>query len=224
MAFSNLKLSSLLLLLTAALAFAIGCNQCAQDGDGDATYCEDCDETAIASVDYSMAEPGEVLEIKSETDFANFINSNQIAIVKFGAEWCGPCKSLDPHFDKMAGYFQVSGLSFARIDVDRLNGIAREYGVSGIPDTFIFIGGKVYTHVVGNGPASIANAINSVCQQTISVEEAQKETRLEDELWGDEPAPEDAPAEEATPAEEVAPTEEVAPEATPVEEEATTVE
>lgn len=209
MTFSKTKLSSVLLLAT--LALVCGCQPQQPSGEQDcdeAQVCEEAIEEVAASVDYSMAEPGEVAVIKNDVEFANFIKNNEIAVVKFGAEWCGPCKALDPEFDKMAGYFQVSGLAFARVDVDQVPTVPHQFGVSGIPDTYIFYNGQPYTHVVGNVPASVANAINSVCQQTVSVEEAQselqKDENLEKELWGDEQsaAPEDATTEAAEPAAE----------------------
>ena len=143
------------------------------------------------AVDYSKAEPGEVTTLSTEEAYRAFIKDHEIAVVKFGAEWCEPCKKLDPEFDKMAGHFQSSGIAFARVDVDELQSVAKELKIDGIPDVIIFYNGKTYNSVVGNDPASVASAIDSmrqVTKPTKEVAEAVKKANepLEEELWKDE--------------------------------------
>ena len=142
-------------------------------------------------VDYSSATPGDVATISTEEAYRDFVKNNEIAVVKFGAEWCGPCKALDPEFDKIAGFFQTSGMAFARVDADELNGLANEIGVSGIPDVRIYYNGNPYNSIVGNYPDSIANALESMRQTTKPTSEVADSVKnpnapLEDELWGDE--------------------------------------
>ena len=143
------------------------------------------------SVDYTSSAPGDVATIATEEAFRDFVKNNEIAVVKFGAEWCGPCKALDPEFDKIAGYFQTSGFAFARADADDLNGLAKEIGVGGIPDVRIYYNGQPYNSVVGNYPDVIANALESMRQATKSTTEVadavkKQNAPLENELWGDE--------------------------------------
>ena len=143
------------------------------------------------SVDYSKAEPGEVTTLPTEESFRAFIKDHEIAVVKFGAEWCGPCKKLDPEFDKIAGHFQSSGIVFARVDVDELQSVANELKIDGIPDVIIFYNGQTYNRVVGNDPVSIASAIESMRQDTKPTKEVADAVKkanapLEEELWKDE--------------------------------------
>ena len=35
-----------------------------------------------------------MVEIKTVEEFDNIISKNNIVVVKFGAEWCGPCKTF----------------------------------------------------------------------------------------------------------------------------------
>lgn len=40
--------------------------------------------------------PGKVLHMKNRGELASFVKSNDYVIVKIGAEWCGPCKRIEP--------------------------------------------------------------------------------------------------------------------------------
>ena len=63
-------------------------------------------------------------------------------IKKYGAEWCGPCRKLDPILDEIDSEF--SDVEIQRIDVDDLatseEGVQelRDLGISGIPVMFIY--------------------------------------------------------------------------------------
>ena len=63
------------------------------------------------------------------------------AIVDFYADWCGPCKIMAPAFEKVAG--KISGVKFAKLNVDGNQEIAGRYGVMSIPTTIVFKNGVV---------------------------------------------------------------------------------
>jgi thioredoxin len=67
-------------------------------------------------------------------------------IVKFGAEWCGPCRMLDPELDRLAGEGRVS---VVKIDVDKRPDLSRHFGVSSIPDVYLFNKGAPVAHQRG---------------------------------------------------------------------------
>ena len=45
---------------------------------------------------YFSIMPGKVYHMKNRSELANFVKSNDYVIVKVGAEWCGPCKRIEP--------------------------------------------------------------------------------------------------------------------------------
>jgi len=69
-------------------------------------------------------------------------------VVKFGAEWCGPCRKLDPELTRLASSLSGRG-SVVRIDVDQHRDLARHYGVSSIPRLIVFYHGQVLADRVG---------------------------------------------------------------------------
>ena len=62
--------------------------------------------------------PENVITEMSKTDFVNAINDNKGAlIIKFGAEWCGPCKTIEPLvYDLMSKV--PSTVTCAALDID----------------------------------------------------------------------------------------------------------
>ena len=49
-------------------------------------------------------------------------------LVDFTASWCGPCKMIGPYFEELAGKFP--GVVFVKVDVDDLDDVAAECGLS----------------------------------------------------------------------------------------------
>ena len=69
-------------------------------------------------------------------------------LVDFWAEWCGPCKAIAPILDELSG--EVAGkLKIAKVDVDKNQKIAGDFGVRAIPTLLIFKGGVVQEQMVG---------------------------------------------------------------------------
>ena len=52
-------------------------------------------------------------------------------LVDFTASWCGPCKMIGPYFEELAAKFQ--NVVFVKVDVDDLDDIAAECGISAMP-------------------------------------------------------------------------------------------
>lgn len=79
------------------------------------------------------------------------LESSKPVVVKFGAEWCGPCRSMDeaieelrPKLGSKAGFFIVN--------IDQKPELFRHYGSgSGIPQVMIFDKGKVVASQRGFG-------------------------------------------------------------------------
>lgn len=76
----------------------------------------------------------------------NTILYNMKRVIRFTAEWCGPCKSYAPIFDEVAK--ELTDVEFLVIDVDSdTTGAAAEYQVRSIPLTVIIDESDVTKHV-----------------------------------------------------------------------------
>lgn len=70
-------------------------------------------------------------------------------LVKFGATWCGPCRSLDATLDGMAPKLEGK-VKVVRVDVDEHPNLAAAFGVGAIPHTFLLRDGRVLADRLGN--------------------------------------------------------------------------
>ncbi|HBU79614.1 MAG TPA: thioredoxin [Muricauda sp.] len=74
-------------------------------------------------------------------NFANLINSDQLTLIDFSAEWCGPCKMLAPILKQVKDEMGNS-LKIVKIDVDKNQSLANTYQVKGVPTMIFFKNGK----------------------------------------------------------------------------------
>lgn len=88
-----------------------------------------------------------MIEIKTIEDFENYSTNTDILVLKFGAEWCGPCRSLKPILEKLSN--NIENVLFAEADVEEAEELAGQFGVMNIPVTFIFKGGEMVDRIVG---------------------------------------------------------------------------
>lgn len=89
------------------------------------------------------------------------LQSDQPVLVDFWAEWCPPCKMLEPIVDEIASEYQGK-LRVARLNTDFNPEIQMQYGIMGIPTLILFKGGEPVERITGFKPkAKIVGKIES---------------------------------------------------------------
>jgi thioredoxin 1 len=98
----------------------------------------------------------------TESDFDEKVLRNQKPVfVDFSAEWCGPCKTIEPFIDELAAEYN-GAVSFVKIDTDKNPGLATAYGVRSMPTFIMFKNGEQAGFLVGVNPNKIRDMINKV--------------------------------------------------------------
>ena len=83
-----------------------------------------------------------------DATFPAAINNHPIALVEFGAPWCGPCRQIQPALNKLVEEYG-DDVAFYQINIDDAPGLGSTYAVSGIPLVALFVAGEVQGTLLG---------------------------------------------------------------------------
>lgn len=74
-------------------------------------------------------------------NFNALIDSDQLVLIDFSAEWCGPCKMLAPIL-KDVKHELGDSIKIVKIDVDKNQPLANKFQVRGVPTMMLFKKGE----------------------------------------------------------------------------------
>jgi len=83
-------------------------------------------------------------------DFEDTISKNDIVLVDFWAEWCGPCKRFGPIYEKASE--EYGDIVFAKLDTDANQELSGALGIEGIPTLMAFREGVLVFNQAGALP------------------------------------------------------------------------
>ena len=82
----------------------------------------------------NAAATNEVVDI-TLAEFESFKQTNDLVLIDFWAEWCGPCRTMGPIIDKLAPDFE--NVKFVRVNVDEVPEVAELFEVRSIPTFYM---------------------------------------------------------------------------------------
>ncbi|KAL6857828.1 hypothetical protein ACO1O0_005271 [Amphichorda felina] len=102
-----------------------------------------------------------LVNIGSAAEWQSLLSGTNVVIADFYADWCGPCKMIAPHFERLAKeHSRPKKVAFAKVNVDNQSTIAQSNGVSAMPTFKIFHNGNCIETIKGADPSALSAAIS----------------------------------------------------------------
>lgn len=96
---------------------------------------------------------------------ANFqtevLASNQLSVIDFWAEWCGPCRAIGPVIEELSKEYSGK-VKVGKLNVDENPQVSMNYGITSIPAILFVKNGQVVDKLVGAQPK--ANFVKKIEQ------------------------------------------------------------
>lgn len=88
------------------------------------------------------------------------------SIIKFGADWCGPCKMIDPILDQLSEEYGEK-IDIYKIDIENENALANAFNIKSIPSVlFIPMEGQPQMMVGGLPKEKFTDGIKEILKVT----------------------------------------------------------
>jgi thioredoxin 1 len=90
--------------------------------------------------------PSEPIHVSGQDDLDDAVQQYDVVLADFYADWCGPCKMLEPIVESLAA---ETDAAVAKVDVDANQRLAQQFGVQGVPTLVLFADGEQAEQMVG---------------------------------------------------------------------------
>ena len=92
------------------------------------------------------ATAGEPVHVESEDHMQELVAESDVVLVDYHADWCGPCKMLEPTVEEVAS---ESDATVLKVDIDELQTLAQSRGIQSVPTLEFYANGERAGRVVG---------------------------------------------------------------------------
>jgi|SRR6056297_3352614 len=99
------------------------------------------------------------VEIASREQLTEIIDANKTVLVDFYADWCGPCKVMEPVVETIAERADES-VRVVKVDTETYPEVADDAGVRGLPTFVVYEGGEAVDRHLGIvDPETLGSAV-----------------------------------------------------------------
>jgi len=94
---------------------------------------------------------GSTKAVTDATFVSDVLQSDKLVLVDFWAEWCAPCRKVEPLLEEIATDM-AEKVSIVKLNIDENPETARAYRVMSVPTLTVFKGGQPVNSVAGARP------------------------------------------------------------------------
>ena len=94
-----------------------------------------------------------MINILEDTDeFRSYLSRNEYVLVDFFADWCEPCRWLEPVLEEIVSRISVP-LEILKVNTDKHISLTHEFGLKSVPVLILFRNGELIWRMNGFLPA-----------------------------------------------------------------------
>lgn len=82
------------------------------------------------------------------------LESDQLSMIDFWAEWCGPCRAIGPIVEDLSKQYEGK-VNVGKVNVDQNPQVSMQYGITSIPAILFIKGGQVVDKQIGAVPKAV---------------------------------------------------------------------
>ena len=105
-------------------------------------------EAKMRKMTTEASKPVESMVELTEENFQAYSNASKPLLVDFWAEWCGPCRVMEPVVERLAKKY-AGQIAFGKVNVDEEMNLSSRFQVFSIPTFMLFKGGNPVDAVIG---------------------------------------------------------------------------
>lgn len=95
-----------------------------------------------------MSDATNIIAVTDATFEESVLQADKPVLLKFEADWCGPCQAMKPAIAELADEY-ADRVTIATLDIDQNQKTPYQLGVRGVPTLMLFSKGKVVGQKVG---------------------------------------------------------------------------
>ncbi|MFD1633683.1 thioredoxin [Haloplanus ruber] len=94
----------------------------------------------------STADTSEPVHVEDDDHLNELVSDHAVILVDYYADWCGPCKMLEPTVEEIAAETDAVVL---KVDIDELQELAQERGIRSVPTLEFYANGEQAERLIG---------------------------------------------------------------------------